>query len=104
MTKTQYFEFGIKPSLFSGEPALSKNLFMRNKANFNGVKLTATSCCKKAYNDLSPKTKNGTNPNKANFKNAQFRLTLIAISVTVMPLSNSIRKEKLSNTKGACYV
>ena len=45
-----------------------KNKNMKNKANFNSINFTATSCSTATYNDLSPKTQNGTNPNEANLK------------------------------------
>ncbi len=53
---------------------------MKNKANFNSVKLTATSYSERAYNDLSPKTQNGTKPNKANLKPISNILTLFVRS------------------------
>jgi len=40
---------------------------MKNKANCNHSNITATPCNIGTYNDLQPKTKNGTKPNKANF-------------------------------------
>ena len=39
---------------------------MKNEANFNNLNSTATTCPAMAYNDLSPKTQNGTKPNEAN--------------------------------------
>ncbi|HEG44243.1 MAG TPA: hypothetical protein ENH94_09365 [Phycisphaerales bacterium] len=65
-----------KTSFFSGEPAFLQNLFLRNKANFNSVKLTATSYNTVAYNTSKTKPKNGANPNKPNqsqFQNPQNR-------------------------------
>ena len=41
---------------------------MKNKANFNSTKFTATTCGIGGYNVFPPKTKNGTKPNKANLK------------------------------------
>ncbi|HEG44148.1 MAG TPA: hypothetical protein ENH94_08890 [Phycisphaerales bacterium] len=41
---------------------------MKNKANFNSVKFTATSYNTVVYNASQPKPKNGTKPNKANPK------------------------------------
>lgn len=122
-----------KPSLLLGKRTLLGNLYLRNKPNFNHSNIIATSYTTVVYNDLQTKPKNGANPNKPNqsqfqkpknhrfqrnpagktnpikanlrgSKSAQFRLTLIAISVTVMLLSNPIRKEKRSNTKSLCYV
>ena len=58
----------LKPSLFQDRTALLRNLFMRNKANFNRPNLTANPCSRYTYNDLHPKTQNGTKPNKANLK------------------------------------
>ena len=55
-----------KPSLFSGEPANSQNLFLRNKPNFNYLNIIATSYITVVYNALQTKPKTGTNPNKAN--------------------------------------
>ena len=40
---------------------------MKNEANFNSLKLTATTCNIGGYNDSHPKTQNGTKPNEANF-------------------------------------
>ncbi len=56
----------VQPSLFPGKPAISRNLFLRNKPNFNDLNITVTSYGTTAYNDLHPKSQNGTNPNKAN--------------------------------------
>ena len=41
---------------------------MKNKANFNSPKFTATSYSTVVYNAFPQKTKNGTKPNKANLK------------------------------------
>ncbi|MCK5581620.1 MAG: hypothetical protein KAJ18_10160, partial [Candidatus Omnitrophica bacterium] len=71
MTKTQYFKFDTIPSLFPDKPALLRNLFLRNKANFNYSNIIATPYSKVTYNALQPKTQNGTNPNKANFRNGK---------------------------------
>ncbi|HEG44339.1 MAG TPA: hypothetical protein ENH94_09850 [Phycisphaerales bacterium] len=65
MTKSQSFKFDTKPSLFPGKDAFSRNLFLRNKANLSNQKFTANPCGMEVYNDLQPKTKNGTKPNKA---------------------------------------
>ncbi len=59
------------PSCFQGRTALFQNLFLRNKPNFNDLNITVTSYGTTAYNDLHPKSQNGTNPNKAN--QSQFR-------------------------------
>ncbi len=56
-----------KPSFLLGNSAKLKTLLLRNKANFNSLKLTATTCCIGTYNDLKTKPKNGANPNKPNF-------------------------------------
>ena len=45
-----------------------QNKIMRNKANFKDPYLTASTFNRDTYNDSHPKTKNGTNPNKPNFK------------------------------------
>ncbi len=65
----------VQPSPFQGEPALSRNLFLRNKPNFNNTNITATSYRLVAYNTFFQKTKNGANPNKPNqsqFQSLQF--------------------------------
>ncbi|KKK56447.1 hypothetical protein LCGC14_3064440, partial [marine sediment metagenome] len=58
----------IKTSFFLGEPALLRNLFLRNKANSATSKLTITYCSRGTYNDLQTKPQNGANPNKPNLK------------------------------------
>ncbi len=58
----------LKPSLFSGKGTLSRNLFLRNKANFNHPNITPTPYDRVTYSYLQPNPKNGTNPNKANLK------------------------------------
>ncbi|HEG44428.1 MAG TPA: hypothetical protein ENH94_10305 [Phycisphaerales bacterium] len=55
-----------KTSPFLDKNVISANKIMKNKANFNSIKLTVTSCDTVIYNALSPKTQNGTKPNKAN--------------------------------------
>ena len=64
--KTKAFESTTKHSLFSGETALLRNLFLRNKPNFNHSKRIASTYSNGSYNVLQPKPKNGANPNKAN--------------------------------------
>ncbi len=54
-------------SLLLGKPALSQNLFLRNKPNFNHLNISVTSCVTVRYNALRTKHKIGTNPIKANF-------------------------------------
>ena len=41
---------------------------MKNEANLNSVKLTATPCDRVTYSVSHPETQNGTNPNEANLK------------------------------------
>ena len=67
MTKKRFFENTRIPSCFQGRTALSRNLFLRNKANLNSTKFIATPCNIGGYNDLHPKIQNGTKPIKANF-------------------------------------
>ncbi|HEG42847.1 MAG TPA: hypothetical protein ENH94_02245 [Phycisphaerales bacterium] len=45
-----------------------KNKNMKNEANLNSQKFTATPYNIGTYNDFHPKTQNGTNPNEPNFK------------------------------------
>ena len=122
----------IKPSLFSEESANPQNLFFAKRTQFQGVKSVASNCYRKVYNALQSKgnepkrtqlkpIKPNPNPIKANFPAAllstfyrstlsgqrpaaQFRLTSGAISVTVIPLSNSIRKEYNLILRSPCYV
>ncbi len=54
------------PQLKVEKPALSQNLFMRNKPNLNNSEFTANPCDMGGYNDLQTKPKNGANPNKPN--------------------------------------
>ena len=68
MTKSQSFKFDTKPSDISGKGAFPRNLFCRNKPNFNTSNITATSYSTVGYNAFQRITKNGTNPNKANPK------------------------------------
>jgi hypothetical protein len=49
----------------------SENKNMKNKANSNRQKFTATPCNIGGYNVFSPKTKNGTKPNKANLRQSR---------------------------------
>ena len=67
MTKSQSFKFDIKPSFFLGEPADSQNLFLRNEPNLSNQKFTTNPCGIDGYNAFQRITKNGTNPNEANF-------------------------------------
>ena len=53
-------------SLLLGKPALSRNLFLRNKANFISAEISTSTYIRVVYNAFSQKTKNGANPNKAN--------------------------------------
>ena len=66
--KTRASKFDTKPSLFSGESLVLRNLFLRNKPNFNHSNITATSYITVVYNTYKTKPKNGANPNKPNLK------------------------------------
>ena len=68
MTKNQSFKFDTKPSNQIGKGAFSQNLFCRNKPNFNHPNITPTPYDRVTYSDLQPNPKNGTNPNKPNFR------------------------------------
>jgi hypothetical protein len=46
---------------------------MKNEANLNSPKLTANPYDRDVYNDFNPKTKIGTKPNKANFRELKKR-------------------------------
>ena len=59
---------GSKKTTKTGKNVKSENKNMKNKANLNSPKFTATSYSTKVYNALQPKTQNGTKPNKANLK------------------------------------
>ena len=61
----------------------------RNKANFETPCLTVSTCRRHGYNDFSPKTKNGTKPNKANFQSGKSRS---------LP-GNAVRKTKKMKSK-----
>ncbi len=58
--------FPLNYSLLLGKPALSRNLFLRNKANFISAEISTSTYIRVVYNAFSQKTKNGANPNKAN--------------------------------------
>ena len=58
------------------EPKVNKNVIsatknMKNKANLKPNKFTTKSCSIGGYNAFPPKTQNGTNPIKANFRNGK---------------------------------
>ncbi|MCK5581605.1 MAG: hypothetical protein KAJ18_10085 [Candidatus Omnitrophica bacterium] len=69
LQKTETLQNTTKTSPLRDKIVILQNFFMKNKANFNSAKLTVTSCSTVNYNDLSPKTQNGTKPIKANFRN-----------------------------------
>ena len=63
---------------------------MKNKANFKSIKSTVTTCSMGTYNDLHPKTQNGTKPNKANLPVAAKR------SEDGKPISNTLKPSLFS--------
>ena len=54
------------PSCFPGEPALLRNLFLRNEPNFTIAEINISNCIRGIYNDFQTKLKIGTNPNEPN--------------------------------------
>ncbi|HEG42795.1 MAG TPA: hypothetical protein ENH94_01985 [Phycisphaerales bacterium] len=63
-----------KISPFLDKNMISANKNMKNEANLNSQKFTATPYNIGTYNALSPKIKNGTKPNEA--KRSQFKANL----------------------------
>ncbi len=65
---------------------------MKNKANFNSVKFTATSYNTVVYNASQPKPKNGTKPNKANLKPILARRPVGVVTSTKTGNSANLQK------------
>ena len=65
--KTETLQNTTEPSPFLDKNMISANKIMRNEANLNSQKFTATPYNIGGYNDSHPKTQNGTKPNEANF-------------------------------------
>ena len=75
MTKNDLSRNTREPSLFPDKPALSRNLFMENKANFTNPRLILTRETKGSYTNFYPETRQKNKPKakpiKANFRRSK---------------------------------